>query len=300
MRRMLSAALVGAAACLSTVSVVGGSTAQGATDPVIAHVGGGANLAAPHPSTPHRRSTGLLYNSYNWSGYAQSAAVNPFTHKVVTPFTGVKSTFLVNTVNTSIPGTQYSSDWVGIGGFNDNKLVQAGIEEDNFNGTPIYQAWTEVLPHAEVPLSLAISPGDRIIVTVQETANKHGKAKRWAMVVADTTTGHSAGRTLRYGATGSSVEAIHERPCVGNPCSTHLATLATTTNETFDPAYFSVAAPNLTPNYRPLLKPEAGATLWDLVMITGLSTAVATPSNANSAGNGFVVADGSAVPSPPS
>jgi len=299
MRRMLSAALVGAAACLSTVSVVGGSTAQGATGPVLAHAAGGANLAAPHPPTLHRRSTGLLFNSLNWSGYAQSAAVNPFTHRVVTPFTGVTSTFLVTTVNTSIPGTQYSSDWVGIGGFKDNKLVQAGVEEDNFNGRPIYQAWTEVLPHAEVPLSLAISPGNRIIVTVQETAKKHGRAKRWSMVVDDVTTGHSAGRKLRYRATGSSAEAIHERPCVGNPCSTHLATLATTTNETFDPAYFSVAAPNLTPNYRPLLTPEAGATLYDLVMISGLTNALATPSNANSAHDGFVVGDGGAVPAPP-
>jgi hypothetical protein len=149
-------------------------------------------------------------------------------------------------------------------------------------------------------LSLTISPGNKVTVTVRETANKHGKAKRWTMVVDDITTGHSAGRTVRYGAIGSSVEAIHERPCLGNPCSRNLATLATTTNETFDPAYFSVAAPQLTPTYQPLLTPESGATLWDLVMMSSTDSALATPSNANSHDDGFVVADGSAVPAPPS
>jgi hypothetical protein len=298
MRRILCAALVGAAACLGAVSA-GGSSAQGAPNPVLANGAGGVNIPAPNSATPHRRSTGRLSSSLNWSGYAQSAEINPSSGKPLIPYTGVTSTFVVTTVNTSIHGTQYSSDWVGIGGFSDNKLVQAGVEEDNFNGTPIYQAWTEVLPRAEVPLSLAISPGNQVIVTVQETANKHGKAKRWSMVVDDVTTGHSAGRKIRYTTPGSSVEAIHERPCVGNPCSTHLATLATTTNETFDPAYFSVAAPKFTPAYQPLLTPETGATLYDLVMISSTEAPLATPSNTNSHDDGFVVADGSTVPAPP-
>jgi hypothetical protein len=135
MRRILCAAVVGAAACLGAVSV-GGSTAQGAPNPVLANGPGGVNIPAPHPATPHRRSTGRLWSSLNWSGYAQSAEISPSTKKPFIPFTAVTSTFVVTTVNTSVRGTQYSSDWVGIDGFSNKKLVQAGVEEDNFNGTP--------------------------------------------------------------------------------------------------------------------------------------------------------------------
>jgi hypothetical protein len=247
---------------------------------------------APTRPSIDRRNTGVGSSSFNWSGYAQSAPVNTFT--------GVTADLVVTTVNTSVSGTQFSSDWVGIGGLNDGKLVQAGIEEDNFQGTAVYQAWTEILPHSEDPLPLSISPGDKISVTVKETANKRGRDRRWSMTVVDVTTGRSAGRTVRYKSTGSSVEAIHERPCIGSPCSSHLATLATTTNESFDPAYYSTSAPSLAPTYRPLLTPAARSTLFDLVMVADNgTTVVATPSNADSLNDGFTVGDGSAVPAPP-
>jgi hypothetical protein len=254
---------------------------------------GGQDLVAPTRPGIDRRNTGVGSSSFNWSGYVQSALRNTFT--------GVTAYFVVTTVNTSVSGAQYSSDWVGIGGFNDARLIQAGIEEDNLGGRAFYQAWTETLPRSEDPLSLVISPGDKIAVTVKETANKHGTNKRWSMTVVDVTKGTSAGRTVRYKATGASVEAIHERPCIGSPCSSHLATLTTTTNESFDPAYFSTSAPSLPATYRPLLTTASGATLFDLVMVAGNgSTVLATPSNADRLNDGFTVADGSAIPAPPS
>ncbi|HEY5026449.1 MAG TPA: G1 family glutamic endopeptidase [Acidimicrobiales bacterium] len=288
----MSCALGAATLCIATVSLGGSATPV----PNAALLGplphGGQDLVAPTRPGIDRRNTGVGSSSYNWSGYAQSAPRNTFT--------AVATDIVVTTVNTSVPGTQYSSDWVGIGGFSDPKLVQAGIEEDNLNGRAFYQAWTEILPRSEDPLSLAISAGDKIVVTVKETANKHGKNKRWLMIVADVTTGHSAGRTVRYNSTGASVEAIHERPCIGSPCSTHLATLATTTNESFDPSYYSTSPPSLSTTYRPLLTPASRATLYDLVMVGSNGSTVATPSNADSLNDGFKVGDGSTVPAPPS
>ena len=59
--------------------------------------------------------------SYNWSGYGQSAATGTFR--------AVVDTWTVPTVNTVIAGDQFSFDWVGIGGFTDGTLVQAGAED---------------------------------------------------------------------------------------------------------------------------------------------------------------------------
>lgn len=291
-RRFLSCALGVATLCIATVSVGGGASVVPHAALVRSVAQGGPDLVAPTRPGIDRRNTGVGKSSLNWSGYVQNAPRNTFT--------AVAANFVVTTVNTSVPGTQYSSDWVGIGGFNDSKLVQAGIEEDNFGGHAFYQAWTEILPASENPLSLAISPGDKITVAVREIANRRGRNKRWSMTVFDATKGTSAGRTVRYKATGTSAEAIHERPCVGSPCSTHLATLTTTNNESFDPAYFSTTAPSLSPAYRPLLAVTSGATLYDIVMMaTNDSTVLATPSNADSLNDGFTVADGSSVPAPP-
>jgi len=296
LRRMLSP-LVGAAGCLAMLSVAGVSVPQAATAVVRSTTAGGQDLVAPTHPRVARRNSGVVADSYNWSGYVQA------TGRGTRVYTGVTTTFVVTTVNTSVPGDQYSADWVGIGGFQTNKLVQAGVEEDNIGGRAFYKAWTEILPQSESPLSLAISPGNRIVITVRETANKKDKHKQWVMTVANATTGRSAGLTVKYNISGSSAEAIHERPCIGSPCSDHLATLATTSAATFDPAYFTTSAPNVTAVYQPLLRPTTGATLYDIAMLPSNATpttpAIATPSNANSHADGFTVADGSTVPAPP-
>ncbi len=263
MRRMLSP-LVGAA-CLATLSVAGGSAPQVATMVMHEANAGGQDLVAPtHPDLA-RRNTGEGADSFNWSGYVQA------TRRVHT-YTGVTTTFVVTTVDTSVPGDQYSADWVGIGGFADRRLVQAGVEEDNIAGHALYQAWTEVLPQSETPLGLTVSPGDRVVVTVRETANKRNRDKQWAMTVDDLTTGRSAGKTVKYNSSGSSAEAIHERPCIAVPCSANLATLATTSPATFDPAYYTTSPPDDSAVYQPLLKATAGATLYDIAMLPSNAT----------------------------
>jgi len=244
------------------------------------------------PLSHHRASVIVgadLVGSENWSGYAQSAAAGTFT--------GVTATFDVTTVNTSVPGTQYSSDWVGIDGFSDQKLVQAGIEEDNIGGAAYYGAWTEVLPKVEDPLPLTVLPGDQVTVKVRETSSNW-----WIMKVTNDTTDQSASRVVFYRAPGKSVEAIHERPCIEAPCNTNsdLANLATTSDAVFDPAQFTSSPPGTAAVFQPLLVATGGATLYDIVMVSNSgSTALATPSGPNATGDGFTVADGGASPPPP-
>jgi Peptidase A4 family len=220
----------------------------------------------------------------NWSGYAQST-----THRGT--FNAVRSFWRVPTVSTSSSGDQYSSDWVGIGGFSDNTLVQAGTEADNIGGTAKYDAWTEIIPAPAVVISgLVIKPGDKMEAVVKQTASG-----TWKMTVFDLTTGKSGGRTVKYKSSGKSAEAIHERPEVGG----RLAPLAKTSNVTIDPGSFSTAAPG-TLSWKPLLKTISGTTLNEIFMVNNSGTAViASPSAADSDSDGFTVADGSTSPSPP-
>lgn len=249
----------------------------------------GAFIPAPGEPSP-ALAGGLGRNnlkSENWSGYAQSAADGTFT--------AVQDSWTVPTV-TIKKGTQYSSDWVGIGGFahGDTTLVQAGTEADNIAGVSLYRAWTEILPAAEDPLSMVVSPGDSITVLVEETA-----ADTWLMQVTDNTTSVTQSRTVSYASSGASVEAIHERPCLA-PCKSakNLATLSTTTDVTFDPGDYSTTAAGTTPAFDPLLVAAGGATVDAITMVKG-SKALATPSASDSDNDGFTVADGKVAPPPP-
>jgi hypothetical protein len=277
----VAVAMLGSASLVLAGGVAGASAAS---HPAVRHAPQvGRMLRAPGASTRTVRGTTKL-DSSNWSGYAQSTSKNG-------TFTAAKDFWTVPTVNTSKSGDQYSSDWIGIGGFNDGTLVQDGTEADNLNGTAHYDAWTEIIPASEVVITgLTIKPGDKMEGLVEET-----KAGTWKMTVSDLTTGKSGSRTVQYTSPGLSVEAIHERPEVGGG----LATLATTNNVTLDPGSLSTAAPG-TQTWKPLLKVVSGATLNEIFMVNNAGTAtIATPSGPDSDSDGFTVAHGSKAPAPP-
>jgi Peptidase A4 family len=290
-RRLMMVAVTGLASVATFASV---GTASGAV-PSGTSNGGGVFLPAPAPGGAHRGRNPALASgatvaySTNWAGYIQSTSTQG-------TFTAVEDTWTVPTVSPTRKA-EYSSDWVGIGGYNDSTLVQAGTEQDSIHHKAFYQAWTEVLPAPEDPLSLAISPGDRITVLVEETA-----ADTWLMKVTDNTSGHSAQATASGNiSSGASAEAVHERPCLANPCSKHLATLTKTTNVTFEPGDYSSSAAGPSPVFHPLLVAASGATLNESIMVKGKGRKIfATPSGTNSAGTGFSVADGGVAPPTPS
>jgi hypothetical protein len=238
----------------------------------------------------------MTIQSTNWSGYVQSTAQTG-------TFTEVSDTFVVPTITATPKGVQYAADWVGIGGYSsgDSTLVQDGIQAyvhtKKHHTTVSYDAWTEHLPQAEKPLDLTISAGDQVTATVQETAANH-----WLMTVTDDTTGLSDSASVIYTSSGESVEAIHERPCIKSPCTKakDLAHLAQTTNVTFAPGSYSVAPAGATPVPQALLLPVVGQSLDTVNMINNRDVQIATPSNPSTQADGFVVADGSSKPAPPS
>jgi Peptidase A4 family len=257
---------------------------------VAAGNGGGRNLPSPLPPSlrTHAVTSTEHVGSFNWSGYAQTAPVGTF-HAVVDNWT-------VPTVNTAFAGNQFSSDWVGIGGFEDGTLVQAGTEADNLGGAAFYRAWTEILPEPENPLPMAIHPGDKITTTVREI-----KLGVWKMTVSDKTTKRTESRTQSYaGSTHASVESIHERPCIKAPCTStaDLAELTHTTNVTFDPGKYALAL-GVAPNTA-LLSLAPNARLFEISMLNNAGTAaIASPSVEDKDLDGFAVADGAVSPPAP-
>jgi hypothetical protein len=243
-------------------------------------------IPAPVPAAarPRRVNSGTLAGTLNWSGYAETG----------TGFTAVKTTYRVPTVTPS-SALVGSADWAGIGGINgDTTLVQAGTSGYTENGVVAYVAWTEILPAPAVNLPLTINPGDVIKVKIRELSTN-----RWSLKVVDVTTGAKGGRTVSYTSSHASAEVIHERPVVCNP-SCGLLELTQTTNPVFDPGSYSTAPAGSAPSFVPLLQPETGGTLFDVVMVNDTQTAlIATPSDADTDNDGFQVQDGSAIPPPP-
>jgi hypothetical protein len=255
----------------------------------------------------HRLTAGTAADttSDNWAGYVQLAS-NDDT------FTGVTDTLVLPTAVTPAAGTQYQSDWVGIGGFdfdsmqsNDRNLIQAGIElitiTTNGKTSVTFTAWTEKLPGLEKRLRLKVKPGNTVSLTVQETA-----VNTWVATVNDLTTGRSRSRIMRYGSTGLSAEVIQERPCLGSATTCggdpdDYAQLAQTSNVIFDPGYFSETASGTPPVNEPLLGTVPQAALLDISMVPSAGESpIATASAPNTADDGFVVAGGSTPPPPPS
>jgi hypothetical protein len=189
---------------------------------------------------------------------------------------------------------RFSSTWVGIDGACNNDLIQAGTEQDWYRRSTAYQAWWEILPAAETPISNPVSPGDSMTVTIVQTSTKvtvpahgrHGVATTeylWQVTVKDTTKGWTFTTTQPYNGPGSSAEWVQEAPTIGR----RLATLADDSTVTFDHGLVNGLNPALT-------------TAGRMVMVSSAYVPIETPSVPNPNGDGFAVAYGSVAPPAPS
>ena len=228
--------------------------------------GSGGAAAVTHGVLHRVTGTSALEQSSNWSGVAVTGK----------SYTRVTGTWKVPTV-TVTPNNRYAADWVGIGGYSTQDLIQAGTAEESVSGHTNYYAWTEILPAPESQLSgFAVHPGNSITVDVNQLS-----VGSWAITVTNNTTGQSTVKDLNYASTHASAEWIHEAPTVGG----QQAQLAKTTKAIFD---------NGTVNGSTAI--GSGGTLHEIQLIGRTD---ATPSRLDSDSNGFAVADGATAPSPP-
>ena len=146
--------------------------------------------------------------SQNWAGYVVKNSAGK-------SFSSVSGSWTQPTAKANSGTAQgYSAFWVGLGGpsSRSQSLEQVGTSADSVNGRAKYYAWYELLPSAQVKLSIAIHPGDHISarVTVSTTT-----VTIW---LSDTTTGQSVTKSLRMNNPDtSSAEWIAESPSTTTP-----------------------------------------------------------------------------------
>jgi hypothetical protein len=223
-----------------------------------------------HPRIPisWRAKKAAGWASSNWSGYALPGS----------GFKSVTGRWIVTAAAPSHKAT-YSSEWVGIDGYNNSSLIQTGTESDYRNGSRHYDAWWEILPAAETVIpSIAVHPGD--VMTASITKQPIGSS--WTITITDTSTRQSFTTMQTYTGPQTSAEWIEEAPTVGG----RVATLANYARATFDPETVNSADPKFNAS-------EGG------VMVQN-GAQVSTPSVPDTDTDGFNAAYGSTAPSPPS
>ncbi len=253
----------GIALLLGAVPAMGAAPTASAQPQFASHI-----VNAPRIRAKSSAPTGSYgWSSSNWSGYAVTGST----------YNSITGSWVVPTVS-SPRGTEYSSCWIGIDGFNNSDLIQTGTEQDaSSNGSTSYSAWWEILPAAETPISsMTIHPGDHMSASIVN--NNNGT---WTITLNDNTTGQSFTTTQAYSGPAQSAEWIMEAPTVGG----RVATLAHYGQATFDPGTVNGTNPGFTSS-------DGG------VMIQH-NKQVSTPSNPDSDTDGFNVAYGSTAPAAP-
>lgn len=213
----------------------------------------------------------------SWSGYVGTGT-----------YTGVTGTFTVpTTVGTGTAGTSVCTtssttscpsevaQWVGLDGITNSSLIEAGVIEEP--GQPDEAFW-DILPSLANPISITVSPGDQVTVTIFKVASN-----LWAIALDDDTTGQLFRTEQTYTGPGTTADFVVEAPEQVNK-----TTLATTL---LPLASFSPAT-----NFTNLQMVGDTTAIAALVLVEA-GVQVATPSLKTP--TGFAVGYGSLAPSPP-
>ncbi|MDG6924232.1 MAG: hypothetical protein JRN67_13195 [Nitrososphaerota archaeon] len=190
--------------------------------------------------------------SSNWAGYVVASTFSQTCtgngkHKTCTGaspvVTAAYGSWIVQTVSASSSNT-YSSQWVGIGGYFDSTLIQTGTESDYVSGAASYNAWYELLPASETPISMTVSPGNVINASVVCVSSCTSSTQSWNITLDDVTTGAHFSIVTSYSSSLLSAEWIEERPalCFAAVCS--LSTLANFGTANYGTQYTSVLPTN--------------------------------------------------------
>ena len=239
-------------------------------------------------SVASQAATLTVGTSSNWSGYVAMGSQ---------PYTGVAGTFTVSSLVTGTPASDLMDEWVGIDGFNNAWLIQAGIMESMLpcQGTTVDQTapynpnefyicpWTFLIANgqaAQGPIpQLTIAPGDSVTVTIGQVSTSAcpSATECWGIRVQDNTTGQFSVTDQPYSGPGSSAEWIVEAPLVNGA-----------------PAPLGDYSPEVT--FSALGASGPAATLDEVIMVQN-GVQVSTPSALDS--TGFNVAYGDVAPPPP-
>jgi len=155
-----------------------------------------------HARRAHAVKNVTATQSFNWSGYADTAST-------AQTFTKVSGAWTTPSVTCSAED-QITSNWVGLDGFNSNTVEQLGTIGWCFQAKPVYFTWYEMFPKGTVEVGTALKPGDKISASVTRTGTSY------ALKLTDATTaGNNISVTKTCAAAtcvDTSAEWISERP----------------------------------------------------------------------------------------
>jgi hypothetical protein len=151
----------------------------------------------------------------NWSGYVLAGG----------PFTSVSGTFDVARMSPGGTATSTIDEWVGMDGWGDGFLIQAGVqlspvEGCNANGLvvepydasqPYVCAWTMLMQDGHMAWGpfpdLTVSGGDSLAVSIEQV-----QAGTWSIALTDQTTAQSWSTQVNYGGPAEAAEWVLESP----------------------------------------------------------------------------------------
>jgi len=170
----------------------------------------GGPLVHPSSSGPTSDASTTVTISLNWSGYAVTG------HK---PYSYVHSTFVVPAITCTGVADQWSSNWVGLDGYNDQTVEQDGTDAwcgGASHTTPKYEAWYEMFPAGSVNV-FAVHAGDIIDASVSYSDS----TGEFTLTVSDLSTGKTATNMATCASCArASAEWIIERPALCNAALT--------------------------------------------------------------------------------
>jgi hypothetical protein len=140
------AAVLGVGLSVASISVASASPAHAAPDAAARAFSGDSGFAGP------------VQGSATWSGYVVAPR---------TALTNVAASWKVPAVvcrKTTAP--EAAVFWVGLDGWSDRTVEQAGVEAYCSGTTPVYTAWWEMFPSNPITQLFSVRPGDQISASV--------------------------------------------------------------------------------------------------------------------------------------
>ena len=243
---------------------------------------GGADVIADvfgyFSSTATLNDNGYMSNP-SWSGYEEDNGTG------VADDTSVGGTFVVPALYDGESTNDWMTEWVGIDGYTNTNLIQAGIAENPVSSTQFQiGAWWEILPSAATFITLSgsgtLDPGDIFTVNISEVTST-----TWTISMDDITQSETFSTTQTYppsGVSETSAEWIVEAPTVDEGAGPVIAPLADYTPTTF--ANLSVVG--------------SDSEQTELALYQG-GDFVSVPSGVGEGGGTFNVNYGDTIPAPP-
>ncbi len=167
-------------------------------------------LVEIHNSSFTDQPIGLLHfsqYSQNWAGYVLTPTEFGFNKEVWM----INGTFTVPTIyHTSLADVEMIAVWLGIDGYQNNNLIQTGVECDEADGTSVCYPWYELIPaNQTIITSFSVNPGDKMFAQITLI---NSTTDLWNIYLKDLSNGQYFSTNVYYQTPMTSAEWVVEAP----------------------------------------------------------------------------------------